>query len=128
MEAAMAQGFRTTNANIELVTTDLGIVKDRLVIVEAWKGEQDQRSSRTSAGVRGLSLTDVEQAAQLAQERTAREELALKVDSLHASQETQMAILGRLDAVARNPLVKTMAAMLATAAITWMAAHGVTVR
>lgn len=94
------------------------------------RNEEDIRrlSDRTKDTSLTASQGDLEGAAQLAQERQAREELATKVDALTSTQETQLAILGRLDKVAKNPLVKTMAAMLATAVITWLAAHGVSIR
>jgi hypothetical protein len=66
----------------------------------------------------------MEQAAQLAQERIAREDLATKVDALTTMQNTQLAILGRLDRVASNPTVKVLAGMLATAAISYLAGKG----
>lgn len=118
-------GLREMGADIKLVSNDLGIVKDRINIIESWKNDQDSRSARTSQRVQQASQSDLEQVAQLAQERAAREELAGKVDALTTTQATQLAILARLDAVAKNPLAKTLAAMLATAAITWLAAHGV---
>ena len=119
--AGMTKGFRETNANLELVATDLGVLKERVGILE-------NERTKLSGGVRGLSTTDAEQAAQLAQERSAREALALQVESLRHTNETQLAILGRLDAITKNPLVKTMVAMLATAALTWLAAHGVAIK
>ncbi len=118
-------GIRELRADVGLVSNDLSIVKDRVGIIESWKNDQDARASRTSAGVRSLSTTDAAHEAQLAQERAAREALAKEVSDLKATNETQLAILGRLDKVASNPLVKTLGAMLATAVITWLATHGV---
>lgn len=132
--------FGKTNANISIVSNDLGVVKDRLIIVEDWKRSQESASRPpplTSERVHAVaeehaSQVSMESEAQLAQERAAREELAAKVDALalgHAAldskQDMQLAILGRLDKVASNPLVKTVAAMLATALVTWLASHGV---
>jgi hypothetical protein len=122
---SVKSGIAELRADVALVSNDLGVVKDRVAILESFRSDQEQRANRTSAGVRSLSTTDAAQEAQLAQERAAREELAAKVDSLAKTNETQLAILGRLDAVVKNPLAKTLVAMLATAAITWLAGHGV---
>ncbi len=96
-------------ADVRLVSNDLGIVKDRLVIVENWKGEQDMRASRTSTGVRNLSLSDLEHAAQLAQERGAREALAkevaaIKVDTA-AQTEMLVTIRDAVTGVLKSPMV-----------------------
>jgi hypothetical protein len=48
---------------------------------------------------------------------------AEKVDRLTATQDVQLAILARLDKVASNPTVKVIAGMVATAILTWLAAH-----
>lgn len=101
-------------ANVEIVSNDLGIVKDRVSILETER-------TKLSGGVRGLSTSDAGQNMQIAS-------LAVKVDALTASQDLQLTILSRLDKVASNPLVKTMGAMLATAVITWLASHGVNVK
>jgi len=113
----MTEGFKQTNANLELVSTDLGVLKERVVILESER-------SKFSGGVRALSTASLENEAQLAQERASREALAVQVEALRNTNETQLAILGRLDAITKNPLVKTMVAMLATAFLTWLAAHG----
>lgn len=132
---ATKEGFSRISANLELVSTDLSVVKDRVNILESRQNEFDTRASRSSEGVRGLSQADHSHDAQLVQERSAREALAKKTDSiasevtsLKATNETQLAILSRLDRVASNPLVKTMAAMLATALITWLASKGIRIQ
>ncbi len=117
---SMKDGFRLTNANIEVVSSDLGVVKERVTILESER-------TKLSGGVRGLSTSNAEQDAQLAQERMAREALAKEVADLKTTNATQLAILGRLDRVASNPLVKTLGAMLLTAVLTYLASHGVVV-
>ncbi len=118
---AMKSGIAEVRADISLVSNDLSVVKDRVTILESER-------TKLSGGVRGLSTTDAEQAAQLAQERAAREALATEVADLKKTNETQLAILARLDKVASNPLVKTVVAMMATALLTWLASHGVAVK
>lgn len=122
MTRAMKEGFKTTNANIELVSTDLGVVKDRLVIVESWKSEQDLRASKLSGGVKNLSQSDEGQNMQISS-------LAVKVDALsvdHAKlqKETakQTAMLSTITDLLDKPLVKTLGKALAGLAIAACAA------
>lgn len=117
-------GIAELRADVALVSNDLGVVKDRVAILESFRNDTEARASRTSAGVKNLSTSNAEQDAQLAQERMAREALAEKVDSLTATQATQLSILVRLDKVTSNPTVKVLAGMAATALITWLATHG----
>ena len=117
------------------MSTDLSVVKDRVAIIENRQNEVDARASRASTGVRVLSQTDQAHDAQLAQERASREELAKKTDSiasevatLRQTNDVQLAILSRLDSITSNPIVKTLAAMIATAAMTWLAAKGIRIQ
>lgn len=81
----LKEGVRAaTNASIETASSVRAVI-ERLVALEKFKAEQDARLSRTSDGVRGLSLTDQEQAAQLGQERAAREALAKEVGDLKSN-------------------------------------------
>lgn len=128
LRGVVKEGFRLTNANLEVVSNDLGVVKDRVTILETER-------ARFSGGVKSLSTANAEQDAQLAQERAAREALAadvavVKGDMASVKRDTEMqtAILVRLDNIARNPLVKTLGAMLATALVTWLAAHGINIK
>lgn len=132
---AMKDGFRQTNANIELVSSDLGLLKSRVDILETER-------SKYSGGLRGLSTSDAEQAAQLAQERAAREalatehavtkktveEIAVNQAALAKTNDTQLAILARLDKVASNPMVKTVVTILVTILGTWAASKGISVK
>lgn len=117
LQRGMDAGFLNMGADIKLVANDLGVVKDRVTLLE-------RRADTTSDRVKQQSSSDLSQDAQLAQERVAREELAAKVDALTSTQATQLAILGRLDKVASNPTVKVLFGMLATALVTWLASHG----
>ena len=121
MTLAMKDGFRLTNANIEVVANDLSVVKERVSILETER-------TKHSGGLRGLSTSNAEQDAQLAQERAARESLAAKVDKLDVMQQTQLDILGRLDKVASNPMVKTVVTILVTIIGTWAASKGISVK
>jgi septal ring factor EnvC (AmiA/AmiB activator) len=121
---SVKSGIAELRADVALVSNDLGVVKDRVAILESFRNDQETRASRTSARVQQSQATDLEQAAQLAQERAAREELAREVADLTTTQATQLAILTRLDKITSNPTVKVLAGMAATAALTWLATHG----
>ncbi len=117
MTVSMKEGFRVTNANIEVVANDLGVVKDRVSILETER-------AKFSGGIRGLSTSNAEQDAQLAQERAARENVAKEVRDLKESQAVQLAILARLDRVASNPTVKVLLFLAGTAATGYLASKG----
>lgn len=118
---SVREGFRMTNANIEVVANDLGVVKARVDILESER-------TKLSGGVRQLSSADADGAAQLAQERMAREALAVEVADLKKTNETQLAILARLDKVASNPMVKTVVTILVTILGTWAASKGIAIK
>lgn len=111
--------------------TRLTRIEVRVDGVERHVGDLEARVGRASHRVREQSQTDVEQSAQLAQERAAREALAADsaavkhdVTELKQSQELQLAILTRLDKIAANPNLKIILAVLATAATAWLANKG----
>ncbi len=125
---AMKSGIAEVRADIGLVSNDVGLLKQRVSIIESLRVEDEARAVKLSGGVRGLSSADEQQAAQLAQERSAREALATEVKALTTMQETQLAILGRLDKVASNPVVKTVATAIGTAVLTYLATKGIAVK
>jgi hypothetical protein len=117
LQRSLEDGFRTTNANIDVVANDLSVVKSRVEILE-------NERTKLSGGVRGLSSLNAEQDAQLAQERMAREAVAKEVQDLKDTNAMQLAILSRLDKVASNPHIKIILAVLAAAAMSWAASKG----
>ena len=79
-----------------------------------------------------LSDASLEQQAQLAKEIAAREALAAEVKetktevtALNVKQDTQLAILFDLKALAKNPYVKLVLTALGTAILTWLSAKGI---
>jgi len=120
----MQTAFKNLSANVELVSNDIGVVKERITILESWRSDQDVRITRASDGLRQASQADMAQEALLAEERTAREALAKQVETLSATNETQLAILSRLDKIASNPTIKIIATVAATALTTWAASKG----
>ena len=81
-------------------------------------------SDRTRDTSANASSADLAHESRLAQEIVARQELAAKLDALTTTQETQLAILGRLDKFAANPNIKIILAVLATALMSWAASKG----
>ncbi len=110
LAASVDQGFLRMSQDISLVSSDLGIVKDRVTLLETER-------AKFSGGVRALSTSDGNQSVQIAA-------LTASVDGLSKSQELQLAILGRLDRVVANPSVKIILGVLAMAAASWAATKG----
>ncbi len=107
---SMKEGFRVTNANIETVSNDLGIVKQRVEILEAER-------TKLSGGVRGLSMSDAGQNQEISNLATQVAELATKTDA-------QTAILQQLVKLTEKPVVKLVATALGTAILTYLSAKG----
>lgn len=135
----LTREVKGTRADIALVANDVSIVKDRVAVVESRVLSLEEAKKVNSMRAQQSSSIDLEHEAKLAAEITARTELAAKVDALalghvalnekadklDGKQDLQLAILGRLDSITKNPLVKTLGAMLITALVTWLASHGV---
>ena len=123
----LRSGFGRTEERLDRVVTESIRTNTRLTRIEERVDEVETRIGRNSNRVREVSAHDLSQEADISRGIVAHQELSAKVDALAVTQDTQLAILGRLDKVASNPLVKTLGAMLITAAITWLAMHGVKV-
>ena len=117
-------GFATLGADIALVSNDLGAVKGRVALLETHRNDMDARANRTSARVQQASDVDLEQAAQLAHERTAREALAAEVAAIKAETTTQTQLLSQLLKLTEKPVVKLIATAVGTAILTWLSARG----
>lgn len=116
------EGFAHVNATLDTLVEDAKITNQRLGLVERRQDDFDARLVRNSERARGSSEIDKEQAAQLAQERAAREDLAKKVDTLEtkatnlevkaATLETktdaQTVILKKVDAALDSPTAKRL--------------------
>lgn len=122
---AMKEGFKLTNANIEIVSNDVGVLKDRVAIIESWKNDSESRMTRTSGRVQQASQVDLEQAAQLAQERAAREALASEVAAIKAETSTQTLLLSQLLKLTEKPVVKLVLTAVGSAVLSWAAAKGI---
>lgn len=93
-QLATELGFKRLGADVAVVASSVDVVKDRVHVLETWKVEQDARSTRTSARVTQASESDLAQAAQLAQERGAREALAVKVEDVVTTLKAQSDFMG----------------------------------
>lgn len=99
-------------------TTDL--VLDLAAEVGEIKRRQDQHSVRAKQP----SEHDLAAAAELAKEIAARQSLAAKVDALDAKQDTQLALLERLNSVAAHPMVRRIAYALGGLLLAYLAGRG----
>lgn len=121
------EGFAHVNATLDTLVEDAKITNQRLGLVERRQDDFDSRLVRNSERARGSSEIDKAQAAQLAQERSAREELAKKVDTLEAKAtnleakaatletktDAQTVILKKVDTALDSPTVKRIGQSLA---------------
>lgn len=110
--------------NLALTSGEVGVVKSELVTIHEWRGSIEERLKNNSQRAKAMTDGDRAQDAQLAQEITARQALAAKVDVLEQKTDAQTAILERLDKIASNPLVKQIAAAAGTAILTWLTMKG----
>ena len=72
-----------------------------------------------------LSDADLSQQAKLAEEIITRQALEKRVELIDVKQDTQLAILFDLKALAKNPYVKLILTALGTAILTWLSAKGI---
>ncbi len=119
LDTKMVFGLRDLNTKVDRIELSQELQGDVISKLKAaddilfvWKAEMEQRMKSNSIRAASTSVTDMEQSAQLAMERVAREALAEKVDDLTQSQKVQLAILTRLDKVAKHPTVKLVLLLL----------------
>lgn len=116
----MSTGIAHLTADVQLVSNDLGIVKDRVAIIEGWKNDQDARASRTSKRVQQVSDSDLSQEAKLADLIVWRTTVATKDDLA----KTTLAQTNQLiDSLKKNPIVSKALTIIGTAIITYLATH-----
>lgn len=123
----VTQGFAKTNANIELVSNDLDVLKGRVGNLESARVGDEERARLNSMRAKEPSQHDLETASALAQEIVAREALSRKVDAVVAENVAQTAMLTTLTGAAKklgsNPTVHTIAILLGAAIIAWLKGH-----
>ena len=136
----VAKGFQTTNANIEAISNDLGVVKDRVQILEKFRNETEERTRKHSGGIARISTSDASQNTVLSNllvkvaetdDRVAK--LATTTAAIEIKTDAQTRTLGTIsDAVSgfarEHPIVVTSICTLIVSACTyvtqWLAAKG----
>lgn len=118
------EGVAELRADIQLVSSDLNVVKERVRIVELWKIEADTRMERSSNRVRENSQQDVGQDAAIAAIKVDVESTKAKVDAIEVETKAQTVLLADIRKLAANPIVKQIATMVGTAILTWLASKG----
>ncbi len=114
---AVKEGFANLQTDIQLVATDLSVVKERVRIIERRQDESDERGKKHSGGLARGSDVD-------ARHDAAISTLIVDVAHLKETQSTQLAILRRLDAVAANPMVRKVAYAVGGAILSYLALKG----
>ena len=94
-------GFARTEANFALISGEVNSLGNRVTELEAARG---RASNRVREVEDTTSHNDLEQQAQLAQERAARETLAAKVDAIASASTAQTEALVRLEHIATSLL------------------------
>ena len=89
-------GFRGLRADIHLVANDVGIVRDRVVILEKWKLESEERTQKHSGGLARASEVDAKHDAAIAS-------LHEKVDAIAAKPDTTALIISEVKSAAGTP-------------------------
>lgn len=114
-------GFRQVNLSLDLMAGDIRRAHQRIDANDEELRALAGRQSSNSMRVREASQQNLEQDAELAKEKLAREALAAKVD-------TVLAIGTRFEKLIDRPLVKVLGFILLSAATTYAAAHGIQVK
>jgi|CXWL01.1.fsa_nt_gi hypothetical protein len=133
---SVKSGFKETNANIELVATDLTIVKERVAVLEKSHAALDERIGRTSNRARQASESDLEHEAALATEVARRQELERKLEATHATviaietktdiqTEMMRAAFASVAAFANTPRVKIAGGIIFGILCGWAARYGI---
>lgn len=131
LKVIMCAGFKDLHekadrleANLELQSGEIGLVKREVSLLYEWRDTVDDRLKSNSMRARGASQVDLDQAKALLDETSARELMKVTVDKLAESNVVQLAILERLDGLAKHPTVKLLLAVAGVAATAWLASRG----
>jgi hypothetical protein len=124
--AAVNGRLDTMEANLDLQGVTVRDVATRMTAVEQRQNAMDARQSNNSMAVKNESKSNLDQDAAIASIKVA-------VDDLVTKQDTQMAMLGRIESAGKqiiaNPTVRKVASLAALALTiwlsTWISNHGV---
>lgn len=123
--AEVSSGLTHLTADVQLVSNDLGIVKDRVAIIEGWKNDQDARATRNSKRVQQVSESDLSQEAKLADLIVWRTTVATKEDLKNTTLAQTTQLFARFDELKKKPIVRYAIALATGAIVSWAASHGV---
>jgi hypothetical protein len=110
-------GITNMRADLALVSNDLSVVKDRVALVETRTATLEQARAVNSERAKSMSQADMTHDAAIAK-------LITDVAEVKTDTKLQNAILGRLDKVATNPLVKEIAKAIGTAILVYLGVKG----
>ncbi|HVG83521.1 MAG TPA: hypothetical protein VM820_03350 [Vicinamibacterales bacterium] len=138
MSEKMESGFRGLRADVSMVANDVGLLRDRVVVLERAKLESDERASKNSHRVQLTSENDMAQDAKIATLFTdvaglKTDMAAVKENQVTAAQEraeTAAMVKEIKDSVTgffKNPKVKFVGQLLFVLATGYAAARGIKV-
>ncbi len=120
----VTRGFEKMNANLELVSSDLDVLKGRVGNLEESRRADESRAALHSIKVKSISQSDLSQDAELAKEKSAREELAARVAIIESNVgDIHQAVVGFF----QNPKVRFVGRLLWGAALLYAAGKGLKV-
>lgn len=100
-------GFRGVRADIHLLDNSVGAVKERIIVLETWKKETEERTQKHSGGLARASQVDAEHDAAIA-------EIKQKVDELASRPDSTAVILGAVKDAAKTPTGQKVLGALVT--------------
>jgi hypothetical protein len=140
-QKAVQETLSLVKANQDILTNDVGNIRDRMAVVEGRVANLESGSARGSdfkALQARTSSADEEHAMKIQEEKNAREALVAELADVKRVQNThgeslvtlgkqnvaQLAILDRLDRFTSNPHVKAIVALLGLLAAAYAGARG----
>ena len=122
-----SDNFAKLSANVDMVSNDLGLVKERIGIIEVWRHDVDSRASRNSARAQQASNHDMEADAKLAAVITWRAGVDEKLAQVPTKEDLAKTTLAQtnqlIDSLKKNPYVSKALTILGTAIVTYLATH-----
>lgn len=110
MSEKMESGFRGLRADVSMVANDVGLLRDRVVVLERAKLDNDERQAKHSVGFARESKTNEEQNAAIAtiitdvaSVKEAQAEHGKKLDALAARPDTAAAVLEKVTELGKTP-------------------------
>ncbi len=131
IRAVVKTGFADTQAEVRLVSADVASLSERVIIIEKWKVEADERATKHSGGARQLSTSDASQDAAIAKIMIDVSDVKTDITQLKKSQADQTEMISiiydTVVKVATNKKVIFVGKVIFALAIAYSAAHGLKV-